>query len=239
MVGMVVGGEVTTVAQLAKWTPWMVVRWTRREGYLGAQRIRLGRASLGAPSLMELLEDPAIPIALFAKSEFDIAHGRGIRATLLVVAATETRDSVNYERLQAARRLSDAMPLRIRALLLIAENVIAGVPVPDEMPTAARQLAEAGAREADDPYLWAEVATFYMFGERANRSEPSERLPYMRRLAAAAPRSAAKQWGLGACLLAVGEELLETDDDMEAYKTYAREAITPLQLALRKRQRTM
>lgn len=234
---VVVGGDVTTVAQLAKWSPWLMLRWTLTEGYLGLRLIHFGLPGLSRPTLAQLLEDPAVPIAVFAERDFELAHADGLRAALLLLCATERPDARSSARLAAAARLRDAMPLRIRTLLVMAENGIGGpLPEPAAMPALAARLAQAGEREADDPYLWAEVNTLLTLAERAGYSKPSTRLPYARRVAEAWPSNAATQWGLGICLLAVGEVLWDEERDLDGCSAHAHEAIGPLERALKLRR---
>jgi hypothetical protein len=229
----VIGGNVTTVAGAARWSPWLLVRWRFGESYAGLRKIVPFRRRLGPPNLDNLLTDPSVPIEIFAEEELRLAHAEIVHAAVLLLAATDDPDTRRTtERLAAAATAREALPVKLRALLIIGEHE-SGEPGPlDKWHETARRIAEAGDREADDPYLWAEVNTLFLYAERFGASRPSERLPYQRRLAEAMPDKPEHQWGLGMCLLAVGYERWEAGGSIDDLRHFAEQALPPLRRAV-------
>jgi hypothetical protein len=219
----ILGGEVVTAGGHARWDPWLMIRWRRSVGYLGLWRVRLGRLRLNDPTTQRLAVEAAVPVAVFTERDVGFLHVEVVVGTMLVLAALDkdTSDQHRETRLAAAETYRAKLPVLIRALLSIAQAGSAWSKGSRVWTDAALSLAELGDRDADHPYLWREVATLMTFAEREGEIDPHERLPYARRAAEGAPDHGGAQFGLGASLMATGEEYLAGGDTARARGCFA------------------
>lgn len=233
-----VSGDVVTAGGRSRWAPRLALRWTWSTGVSGRRGVRLSRPKLHPATTADMAVDVGVPIVVFAEEDFSSGHARGIRAALMVLVAGENPDGDPRTAAMcrdAATRDAGALPPLLRALLVILEaNAVDATSLGDWFKRRARLMA-AGAESAglDHPYLWMEVTSAFTLAERADETQPSQRLPYARRALEAAPTEPLASFGLGTALVATAEERLIYHGDVEGAKRLCAEAVPHLREAER------